>query len=256
MVDVQRNHLLKSFEQGVRFDDRGLDGYRDISVKYDVSKNAEGSAVVRIGDTEVIAGVKLTLGTPFPDRPEDGVIMVNAEFLPMASPDFESGPPSIDAIELARVVDRGIRESHAMDLKKLCIKKGEKVWIVSIDICTLNDDGNLLDASALAALAALKATRFPEYDGEEVNYKKHTDEKLPLNEDPIPVTVCKIGDYLFVDPCKDELDNIDARLTITVLADGNLCALQKGGETQLTIDEISTMVDLAIKKSKELRKKI
>ena len=256
MSNDQKQHMIKSFKQGVRFDERGLEDFRELTISCKPSKTAEGSAVVKLGDTEVIAGIKMMVGTPFPDRPEDGVIMVNAEFLPLASPDFESGPPGIDSIELSRVVDRGIRESHAMDLKKLCIKKGEKVWIVSIDICTLNDDGNLLDAAALAALAALKSTRFPGYDGEEVNYKELTDEKLPLAQEPIPVTVYKVGDVFFVDPTKEEQKNVDARLTITSLSDGNLCAMQKGGDQSFTLDEISKMVDLATKRAKDLRKKI
>jgi len=245
--------MIKSFKQGVRFDERGLEDYRKLEISCKPSKTAEGMAVVKLGNTEVIAGIKMMIGTPFPDRPGEGVIMVNAEFLPLASPDFESGPPGIDSIELSRVVDRGIRESHAIDLKKLCIKKGEKVWIVSIDICTLNDDGNLLDASALAALLALKKTRLPGYDGEEVNYKKISDEKLPLDQEPIPVTVYKVGDVFFVDPTKEEQAKVEARLTITTLSDGNICALQKGGDSPFTLNEISNMVDLAVKKAAEIR---
>lgn len=251
----QKAQMIKSFEKGVRFDSRGLEEYRDIVIEYGIAKTAEGSARVKLGNTEVLAGVKLMVGTPFPDTPEEGVITVNAEFLPMASPDFESGPPGIDSIELSRVVDRGIRESKAMDLKKLCIKKGEKVWIVSIDICMLNDDGNLLDASAFAALAALRSARFPEYDGEEIDYSVKTDRSLPMSEMPIPITVFKVGNVFFVDPTKEEQSMFDARLTITFLENDMICSLQKGGEATFTIDEIDKMIGTASNLSNQIRGK-
>ncbi|MBT4823803.1 exosome complex protein Rrp42 [Candidatus Woesearchaeota archaeon] len=253
MNNDSKNHLIKSLEKGIRFDGRKLTDYRKVVVETGVSKNAEGSARVKFGDTEVVAGVKMMMEKPYPDTPEQGVIMVNAEFLPMASPEFESGPPGIDSIELSRVVDRGIRESKAIDLKKLCLKKGEKVWMVSIDICTINADGNLLDASALAALAALQNARFPEYVDDEVNYKKHTDEKLPMDKLPLPVTIHKIGNFFIVDPSREEEHGVEARLTITSTEKGIICALQKGGAT-LTNDEVAQMLELALEKSTELRK--
>ncbi|MBU0535958.1 MAG: RNA-binding protein, partial [Nanoarchaeota archaeon] len=190
---------------------------------------------------------------PYPDRPEEGMLMVGAELLPLSSPEFETGPPAIEAIELARVVDRGVREAKAIDTKKLCLVKGEKAWGVFIDICTINDAGNLLDASGIAVLAALKDTKFPKYDGVEINYKEHTKEKLPLSKFPLPVTVYKIGDNLLVDPNIDEQEAFDARLTVTT-TDGLICALQKGGDRTLTIEDVKVMVDLAMKKAKELAK--
>src|SRR3989338_4461113 len=162
MNEQLREHIIKSLSAGIRFDGRKPLEYRKVTVEYGVSKNAEGSSRVKIGETEVIAGVKLSMDKPYSDTPDDGVMSVNAELLPLSSPEFESGPPNEQSIELARVVDRGIRESKAIDTKKLCIKKNEKVWMISVDIVTINDSGNLIDASAIAALAALKDTKFPE----------------------------------------------------------------------------------------------
>jgi exosome complex RNA-binding protein Rrp42 (RNase PH superfamily) len=84
-----------------------------------------------------------------------------AELIPMASPDFEAGPPRENAIELARVVDRGIRESEVIEMDKLCILSGKKVWIIFIDIHILDYDGNLFDAASIASLAALLSTKIP-----------------------------------------------------------------------------------------------
>ncbi|MBW2999200.1 exosome complex protein Rrp42 [Candidatus Woesearchaeota archaeon] len=254
MNESLKQHLLESLKKGARIDGRKFDEYRDVVVETGVSKTAEGSARVKIGETEVIVGIKLGIEKPYPDTPDEGTMMVNAELLPLSSPEFETGPPGKQAIELARVIDRGIREAKAIDVKELCIEKGEKIWMVGIDICTINDEGNLLDAAGLAALAALQDARFPKYENEELNYKEKTDKKLPLTKLPIAVTVIKIGDNLLVDPLPDEEKSVDARLTVTTMVDGSLCALQKGGEEALSIEEIDKMIELGIQKGNELRK--
>ncbi len=269
-----KEHIEGLLNQGIRLDGRKLTEYRKpIKVEPGFIETAEGSARVIIGETEVIVGVKMAVEEPYPDTPDQGNLMVGAELTPLSNPEFESGPPGIQAIELARVIDRGIRESKMIDSKKLCIKKGEKVWAVMIDISPINDAGNLFDAGALGAIAALKSTRFPEYDGEKVNYKKHTNKKrfpeydgekvnykkhtnkkLPLNKIPISVTVHKIGEHLIIDPLTEEENVSDARLTVVVRDDGKICALQKGGSMPLSSEELDSMLKLGAEKSKELRK--
>mgnify|MGYP001616880007 FL=1 len=226
---------------------------KPIEIERGLVKTAEGSARVKIGETQVIVGVKMGVGEPYPDTPNEGTIIVGVELLPLSNPEFELGPPGIQAIELARVVDRGIRESKAVDFKKLCIEPGKKVWLLIIDICTLNDAGNLFDASSLAALAALMDTKYPSFDGEKVDYKQKTDKKLELEKMPIAVTVIKIGDKFIVDPDTEEEKVIDGRLTVASIEDGTLCALQKGGDFPLTIEDIGKMLNIGIEKGKELR---
>ena len=254
MNNELREHIIKLFESDTRLDGRKLTDYRPVKVDVDVTPNAEGSARVKIGDTEVIVGVKVEVMQPYPDSPDEGSIMVGAELLPLSNPNFEPGPPGIQAVELARIVDRGIRESKCLDFKKLCIKEGEKIWMIIIDICTINDAGNLPDASALAAIAALKNMKFPECKGDVIDYKKKTSKGLGLTDTPLSVTVIKIGDKFIVDPDYDEGKVVDARLTVASLSDGTLCALQKGGDYPLSADDVSKMVDIGIEKGKELRK--
>ena len=259
MVNETKDYILSLLEKGIRKDGRKLDEYRkDIKIEYGISsKSAEGSARVMIGKTEVVAGVKLEVDKPYPDNPDEGTIIVNAELIPLASPDFESGPPAIESIELSRVVDRGIRESQALDFKKLCIKEGEKVWIVFIDIYPMNDAGNLYDAANLAALAALKDAKFPKYDEEKdkIVYEK-TNKSLPLTKFPIACTLVKINKYTLIDPSIEEEKAMDARLTVTITEDNTICALQKGGDSIISIDDIDKMIDLTIEKAKDLRKLI
>lgn len=255
-MGATRQHIINLLQKNLREDGRKPTDYRKISVEYGIApKSAEGSARVRIGETEVIAGVKLEIGEPYPDKPNEGTLMVTAELLPLSSPEFESGPPDIKSIELARVVDRGIRESEALDFKKLCIKEGEKVWICCVDIYPINDAGNLFDAASLAALAAIKDTKFVDYDKEKflVNYEKKTNKSLPLKYLPVGVTVIKIGNTLLVDPSVEEWSELDSRLTVATIEDGRICALQKGGDLTLSIGDIEKIIEIATEKAKILR---
>ena len=258
-MNIVQKHIHYLLEKDQRLDGRKLDEFRkDISIEYGISPNsAEGSARVKLGDTQVVAGVKFEVITPYPDQPDKGTIMAGVELLPLSSPDFESGPPSIKAVELARaVVDRGIRESGAIDFKGLCIKKEEKAWAVLIDVYSLNDDGNLADAIGLCALAALKDAKFPKYDekNNKIIYEESTNKGLTLKELPIPITVVKIKDKILVDPTLDEEEAVDSRLTVTTLEDGRVCAMQKGGKEPLSAEDTDKMIELGIKKGKELRK--
>ncbi|MFH1505482.1 MAG: exosome complex protein Rrp42 [archaeon] len=256
MEEELKEHINNSLKENIRLDGRKKEDFREITVETGIIKTAEGSARVKCGNTEVLAGIKLAVGTPFPDTPNAGVLMVGAELLPMSNPKFESGPPSIEAIEVARVIDRGIRESGTIDTKKLCIKKGEEVWMVMLDVIPLNTDGNLLDIGGLAAMAALLDCKMPSLKDGKPDVKNMTDKKLPLNDVPIPVTVVKIGDNFLLDPLESEENALDARLTVTSMEDGRICAMQKGGDSPLTTEDLKKMFDLSLKKSAELRKLI
>ncbi len=253
MNDELKDHISTALKKGVRLDGRKLDEFRPITIETGTIATAEGSAHLRCGETELLAGIKLAVGTPYPDRPNSGTLMVNAELRPISNPEFEIGPPSIESIEVSRVIDRTIRESGTIDEEALCIEPGEKVWMVTVDIVPLNTDGNLIDLGCLAGVAALKNARLPKLEDGVPNYKERTDEGLPLREEPVAVTVVKIGENLLVDPTQGEFDVADARLTVGSLADGTLCALQKGGAAPLSTEDIERMVDLALRTAKKLR---
>jgi len=252
---MRPEYVLKLIENDERIDGRKLDEFRKITVEKGCIKRAEGSARVKMGKTDVIVGIKMEIGKPFSDMPDMGTLKTGAEFSPIASPDFESGPPGEDATELARIVDRGIRESESIDLEKLCLEKGEKSWEVFVDVHTINHDGNLIDASALAAVAALSVAKIPEIEDDKIIRDKLV-KKLPLLHQPITVTVGKISDKFIIDPLKEEEEVLNSRLTVAIREDGKICAMQKSGNEGISHEDFEKMLDLAIKKSKELRKLI
>jgi exosome complex component RRP42 len=102
---LKRTKILDLLQEGKRIDGRALDEHRPLSIDVGVIPHANGSARVRLGDTEVVAGVKIQPDRPFPDMGEKGIFICTAEILPLAHPSVETGPPQPYVIEIARVVD-------------------------------------------------------------------------------------------------------------------------------------------------------
>ncbi len=256
MIEIDKTLIRKIASNEARIDGRGFAQYRNIVIEPNIVTSAEGSARVKLGSTEVIAGVKIEIGEPFPDTPDEGVLIVSVEFVPLASPEFESGPPGEDAIEVARVVDRAVRESKCIDFKKLYVSE-DKVWMIYVDIDILDNGGNLIDACGIASAAALMSAKIPGLDESgKPNCEKKGSEGLPMKGIPISATFVKISDKLFADPNLAEMASMDARLTVGTVDVGDkvcLCSMQKGGCDGFTLEEIDQIIGMAEEKSEELR---
>jgi exosome complex component RRP42 len=257
IINLEKDDIFELAKKGKRIDGRNLMDHRKLEINIKMIEKANGSAQVLLGNTQVIAGVKVEVGTPFPDTPDQGVLTVNAELTPIASPTFEGGPPGEEAIELARIVDRSIRESKMVDLEKLCITSGKKVFIVFVDINVIDHDGNLIDASTIASVSALLCSKIQEYEliDDELIYKSK-EKPLPITNCPLSITFAKLREYLVIDPCYKEEAVMSSRLTVGVNEKGQISALQKGGNGELTIDEVKKATSAAIEKSKDLRSRI
>ena len=257
VTKVRQRQIAQTIDSGKRLDGRALTDFREFKIEQGLIEKAEGSARVHLGNSEVLVGVKVEIGAPFPDTPNEGVMTVNAELVPLASPTYETGPPDETSIELARIVDRGIRESKAIDTEKLCIEPGKKVFVVFVDVWVLNYDGNLIDTAALAAMSALLNTKMPNYEIKDGEVKIKTGyTPLLLRSHPITVTVGKINDKLIIDPGAEEEQVMDARLTMAINDQGNICAIQKGLAGYFTPQQIIDASKLAQEKAAELRKKL
>jgi len=248
--------------EGKRLDGRNADEYRELYVEDGISKNSASAIRVRFGKTEVLAGVHVALATPYPDSPDAGTFMMSAEMHPMASQQFDIGRPGINAIELARVIDRGIRESGFIDMKKLCIKEGEKVWQVFVDVVAINDDGNLLDVAGLAAIIALGKARMPIYNEKEDKIDGYSEtERLPLEKDVLSysMTLHKVGDKIVADVSKEEEAISKFRLTIAMgdnAGKPRITAMQKGKAGTINTEDMETILKLAESKWTEMFPKV
>ena len=245
---IKHDYLAKLAERGKRADGRELNEFRNIEIETNIISKAEGSARVKIGNTQIVVGIKMDVGEPYSDSPESGVMTTAAELIPLASPDFEAGPPRENAIELARVVDRGIRESGVIELDKLCIEPEEKVWIVFIDIHIIDYDGNLFDAASLAALAALLTATVPAE-----RFELGENYPLPLKEPPISCTSVKYNNVIVMDASLDEEEIAEARLTVATDENGDIRAMQKGLSGSFDVEEIKKVIKSSIDNGKKIR---
>ncbi len=250
MSHLKRDALVSSLKKGVRFDERAFDEFRKIEIQKNVIKNAEGSALVKLGNTQVLVGVKFDIVTPYSDRPDEGTLVTNAELLPLANSSFETGPPHEYSIELARVLDRGIRSAECVDVKSFFVEDG-KVLGLYIDIYVLDHAGNYTDASGIAAIAALTDTRMPKVEDGKI-IRTESKGKLQLKSLPITVSSIKVDNFWLVDPNIEEELAMDCRVTIAT-TDKHVAAVQKG-KGSLTKKEFLDNLDIAFKRSSDIRK--
>jgi exosome complex component RRP42 len=248
---VRLKYITEMISNGTREDGRGMYDFRDIKITKGTLGNAEGSAQVDLGKTRVLVGIKVDLDEPMDDTPNVGNMVTSAELLPLASEDYETGPPSPESIELARVVDRGIRHGNCIDMEKLFIEEG-KVWGLFFDIYVINFDGNLIDASALAAMAALTDVRMPTYEDGKVIREK-TNQRIDITNVVSSTTFSKINKRIVLDANSDEENAAEGRLSIAT--DGeHIRSMQKGKRGGFFANEIDELIDISLKKSMELKK--
>ena len=257
LANIERKTVWDLIAQGKRSGERSLTEYREMTIMPGIIEKANGSAEVHLGKTKVMVGVKIETGEPFPDTPDDGILTVSAELVPLAYPLFEPGPPDENSIELARVVDRGLRESKMIDLRKLCIQAGKKVFVIFVDIYILDHDGNLIDASAVASTTAVLGAMMNDYEVKEGELVwKPGKIRLPIRSFPVTVTLGKVGDSLVVDPSLEEEQVMSARITTAIDEKGHICAMQKGGLGVLSVEETRIAVAIARERAGQIRKKV
>ncbi len=253
---IMRNKVYNLLLQNKRIDGRHPKELRPIKIETGLLSKAEGSALVSMGSTKILTGIKVELGSPFPDRPDEGTFTVNAELLPLASTSFEPGPPDERGVELARVVDRSLRESGAIDLKKLCLVEGEKAYIIFIDMYVLDYDGNYFDPSLISALAALATARIPRYevvDGKPQKTEEHF--TLELNALPLTIMVGILGESFLVDPQMEEEKVLDVSLIMGTDEKGNITCIQKSSPGQIPVNLFEKILDTVVEKTDEIRRK-
>ncbi len=259
--NIERDYIKSNLKKENRIDGRGLWDYREFDIKTDCVASAEGSSDVSLGESRIITGLKYEIGEPFMDQPEEGVCTIMAELLPLASPLFESGPPDEQSIELARVVDRGIRHADCIQTKNLCIKVGKAVYILFVDMYVINDGGNLVDCGGIGALTALLSARVPEGIWNETeNQVEWTGKYLTGNkiikELPLVITYGKIDDIIFLDPSTPEELVSDGRISISVTENRTITSIQKSGTATFTMEELKMLGEKTFDIADQLRKKL
>ncbi|RYP79147.1 hypothetical protein DL771_000125 [Monosporascus sp. 5C6A] len=186
----ERTFVVQALQEGLRLDARAFDQFRNLELKFG---DQYGVADVTLGKTRILAKVSAEVTVPYSDRPFDGIFTITTELSPMASPAFEVNRPTETEVLLSRLLEKTVRRSNALDTESLCLVAGQKCWSIRVDLHVLSHDGNLIDASCLAVVAALRHFRKPDtsMEGETLTiYTAAEREPVPLSwlHSPLCVT--------------------------------------------------------------------
>ncbi|KAG8221855.1 hypothetical protein J437_LFUL003231 [Ladona fulva] len=241
-------YLRDFLAHNVRPDGRGLLKFRPMALNVRSISSADGSALVKIGNTSVICGIKAELATPKAEEPDRGFIVPNVELSPLSSSKFRPGPPSEEAQVASQFVFDVILNSGCIDTKCLCIVPDKLAWVLYCDLVCLNYDGSVLDACILALMAALNTVSLPEveYDHEKSTTTVKT-ERVPLKILSMPVSTTHAifdDEVLLADPTCEEEDLASGTITV-VVSEGKLCSVWKPGGSPLTESQMDGCVDRA-----------
>lgn len=197
-----------------------------------------GCCVASLGDTKVLVQVSAEIIVPKPGRPTEGELFVNLELSPMAAPHFEAGRLGDYGVEVARLLERCIRDSQCIDLESLCVVSGEKVWALRVDAQVLNHQGNIVECAGIATIGALMHFRRPDVTviGTEVTIHNPRDrEPVPLHLHHYPFLVCFAfyddGKTVLIDPTDLEERIAEGLLSIAANAHEEICLLHQHGCT-------------------------
>lgn len=247
--------VLKALEVEQRIDGRKPFEFRPLSFKF----YKDGTAEVQLGKTRVVAVVTAELVPPFPDRPSEGTFALNVEFSPMASPSFEAGRPGEDAVELARALERGLKDSGAVDLEALVVLSGRAVWALRTDVHVVDNGGGLAGAASLAALAGLVSFRRPEVTvapdtGAVTVHPAEVREPLALTLHHLPIAVeyalfGPSGHMVAVDPTLQEEAAAGGSVTVTINQHRELCAVHKAGGVAVPTAQLLRCLRVAAQQS-------
>lgn len=252
-----RDYLSQFLERDVRVDGRSISGVRRVSVKLGSIRTAVGSAMVRLGNTSVVAGVQATLSEPAPGNPDKGHIDIAVEIPSIAS----GGPKNRGNSEKSLILTDFLRSMLAtnIDLSTLCIEAEKLVWNLRLSVYCLDNDGNLEDATLLAAGAALHDVLLPtvrlidqddtmdQKENQMEDDENDTDDdiaiaeataertnRLEVDECPISVSFGLFKEYALIDPSAEEEAVCDSQITFVFRPSGELRNVLKPGGINLS----------------------
>lgn len=177
----------------------------------------------------------------------------------MASPAFEVSRPTETEVLLSRVLEKTVRRSGALDVESLCLVAGQKCWSVRVDLHILSHDGNLIDASCLAVIAALRHFRKPDtsMEGEVLTvYTPAEREPVPLSwlHSPFCVTFSFYGteaETALVDASWIEEQVRVGSCTISLNRHGEICQISKLGGAPTEAVSLLLCANVALTKAKD-----
>lgn len=230
-------YLERFLAEGVRPDGRAPRAWRDVSVNVGSVSTADGSALVRMGKTLVVCGVKAEIAEPELGTPGLGFLVPNIDLPAICSPKFKPGPPSEEAQVLSERLNDALVRSNLLPLDTLCIASGRAAWCLYVDATCLNYDGNAFDAALVAIMAALGNTTLPQatFDPDTSTTTCSRTVRAPLslnkNRRVVGLSFGCVGastPTLLVDPTSFEEPLLTSAISIVVDVEGGVVSVERG----------------------------
>ena len=221
----------------IRKDGRGPLEMRPLRIVPDYAEFAEGSALVELGKTRVLATATINEGVPRHVGRRAGWLMAEYNLLPRSTrvrTQRERQKLGGRTQEVQRFLGRAFRA--ALDLKALPGRT------VVIDADVLQADGGTRVASLLGGYAAL-------YLALDRMLKKGEIDDWPLLPFAAISLVWQGDDRVLVDPTQVEDENAHADLTVVATDEGGIIEVHGGGEGRpVPLGVYRRMVDLALER--------
>ncbi len=226
---------------------RKWDQLRPVKISRGVMKNAEGSALIEMGDTKVLCTATVEESVP-PFLRDSGKGWVTTEYamLPRATTervrrDSVRGKIGGRSHEIQRIIGRVLRA--VIDFDKL----GERS--ITIDCDVLQADGGTRTASITGGFVAL-------YEACSYLVREGLVEENPINDYIAAVSVGIVNDKLVLDLNYEQDSSAEVDMNIAMTGAGLLVEVQGTAEGEpFSKNKLTEMVKLAEKGIKELIKK-
>jgi len=228
----------------MRSDGRKSDELRPITIETNVMKYAEGSAIIKVGNTHVICSATVEDSVPpFLKDSSSGWVTSEYSMLPRSTHtrnkrDSSKGRVNARAQEIQRLIGRSLRS--IVNLEAI----PEKSIILDCDV--LQADGGTRTASITGAFVAL-------YQAINVMMEKSMIEINPLNDNVAAVSVGIVNGEPFLDLCYEEDFKADVDMNVVMTGSGDLVEVQGTAEgSPFSIDKLNELIMLAHKGIKQL----
>uniref|UniRef100_A0A915Q1W1 Exosome complex component RRP45 n=1 Tax=Setaria digitata TaxID=48799 RepID=A0A915Q1W1_9BILA len=256
-----RNAIVDNLQKKInaycsqRIDGRKCDEFREVKV---IVGSELGSCLVMLGETRVLAQVSCSLVEPSTARGNMGIVEVQVDMSPIASPDYEDGRLGSKGLELMRILELLFRNCGVIDLESLCMRSFKQVWQIRIDVHVLASDGSLVDCACIASLTALAHFRRPDVSVLPDSIIIHgSDEKIPISLNIYHMPICvtfgiTASGQNIIDPTDKEEQCIKGVLIVATNKRHEICALHQSGNFLLNEQLIVHCVDRAIQRAADV----
>jgi len=186
-LQLKQYHEL-FLSKNTRADGRRFDQFRDLIVATKTFESADGSCLVKLGNTTCVGGISATLTEPDEANPKEGFLEMSIELPQVCCPSarFKENRQKTndESIAITEKLKGIIKESGCFDLEQLCVIENKWVWKLTLQVICLDFDGNYYDACLATVLTVLATGSLPKVssDGNMETDQPQADQMMNFDE--------------------------------------------------------------------------